>query len=330
MLARMQIVKAIIGLISIGALLSLLVGCRLADYPFSVPSRSTQGTEGVSLLWIKDIDIKNPYQGISFFTPNDRSVVFWYPNKSSLMALDIVTGEILWETKVPNHSVMRLHNNKFFVVSYQWFDSLQDAPVSNNQELPDCSWGGDASLLTYDPNTGEQLWGYVYHGVDSDDIFFEGANVYLTGSYDHGSSRSIAQINANSGELISLECNKWPAEKTIPAPPEDKGYNPFPYKVVYEQSDLRWRHVLLFFMPEGNRLNILEGSAKEVLGYIDFEGAELNPYHIDIAVQKDIAVIYFSDSEQLFSLRLPYSVDQLKSREKDNNKAGEDEHCGCD
>jgi hypothetical protein len=112
--------------------------------------------------------------------------------------------------------------------------------------------------------------------------------------------------------LISLECNKWPANKPIPLPPDDEGNNPFPYRVVFDESDLRAKGILLFFVPEGNRLKILIGSTKEVLGYIDFDGAELNPYHIDLAVQKDIAVIYFNDSKQLFSIRLPISVDQLK------------------
>jgi hypothetical protein len=137
----------------------------------------------------------------------------------------------------------------------------------------------------------------------------------LTGSYDHGASNSIAQIDASSGELISLECNKWPAKKSIPSPPDDEGDSPFLYRVVFDEGDLRAGGTLLFFVPEGNRLNILSGSTKEVLGYIDFGGAELNPYHIDLAIQKDIVVVYFNDSKQLFSVRLPNSVDQLKPSE---------------
>lgn len=312
-----QIVKVKNLLISTGILFYLLIGCRQADFPFSVPNRSVQKTEVLSLLWIKEMDILDPHTAgwAYLFTPSNQSVVFWYPSKDSLVALDSVTGETLWETRVPDHSVMRLHNDKLFMVSYQWLNLLEDAPVRNNQALPDCSWGGTASLLTYDSNTGQQLWGYVYHGVDSLDIFFEDPNVYLTGSNDHGVSQSIAQIDDSFGELISLECNKWPANKSIPPPPEDEGKNPFLYRVVYDESDLRAKGILLFFVPEGNRLNILIGSTQEVLGYIDFDGAELNPYHIDLAVQKDIAVIYFNDSKQLFSLRLPISVDQLKPSE---------------
>jgi len=304
-------------LISTSILFLSIIACQWADFPFSVPNRPMQKTERLSLLWIKEIDILDPHTAgwAYLFTPSNQSVVFWYPSKDSLVALDSVTGETLWETKVPDHSVMRLHNDKFFVPSYQWLNLLEDAPVRNNQVLPDCSWGGTASLLTYDSYTGQQIWGYVYHGADSSDIFFEDTNVYLTGSNDHGVSESIAQIDASSGELISLECNKWPAKKSIPPPPDDEGDSTFLYRVVFDESDLRAGGTLLFFVPEGNRLNILTGSTKEVLGYIDFDGAELNPYHIDLAVQKDIAVIYFNDSKQLFSVRLPMSVDQLTPSE---------------
>ena len=313
-----QTIKVRTLLIGTGILFYLLLGCRTADFPFSVPNRSTQKTEGLSLLWIKEIDILDPHTAgwTYLFAPDNQSIVFWYPSKDSLVALDSVTGETLWETKVPDHGVMRLHNDKFFVPSYQWLDLLEDAPVRNNQVLPSCSWGGTASLLAYDSNTGQQLWGYVYHGVDSSDIFFEDPNIYLTGSNDHGVSKSIAQIDASSGELISIECNKWPAKKPISPPPDDDGDDPFLYRVVFDESDLRAGGTLLFFVPEGNRLNILIGSTKEVLGSIDFDGFELNPYHIDLAVQKDIAAIYLNDSKQLLSIRLPISVDQLSPSER--------------
>jgi hypothetical protein len=312
-----QLVKAKTLLISTGIIFYLLTGCRVADFPFSVPNRSVQKTDRLSLLWVKEIDILDPHTaGWSYlFTPDNQSVVFWYPSIDSLVALDLVTGDTLWETKVPDHSVMRLHNGKFFVPSYEWLNLLEDAPIRNNQVLPDCSWGGTASLLTYDSNTGQQLWGYVYHGVNDYDIFFEDTNVYLTGSNDHGVSESIAQIDDSSGELISLECNKWPAKKSIPSPPDDEGDNPFLYRVVFDESDLRAGGSLLFFVPEGNRLNILIGNTKEVLGYIDFDGFELNPYHIDLAVRKDIAAIYLNDSKQLLSIQLPISVDQLSPSE---------------
>ena len=295
-----------------------IIACQWADFPFAVPNRVIQKTERLSLLWIKEIDILDPHTAgwAYLFTPSNQSVVFWYPSKDSLMALDLVTGETLWETKVPDHGVMRLHNDIFFIPSYQWLDLLEVAPIMNNQVLSDCSWGGAASLLTYDSYTGKQIWGYVYHGVDSHDIYFDDANVYLTGSYDHGASESIVQIDTSSGELINLECNKWPAKKSIPPPPDDDGDDPFLYRVVFDESDLRAGGVLLFFVPEGNRLNILTGGTKEVLGYIDFDGFELNPYHIDLAVQKDIAAIYLNDSKQLLSIRLPISVDQLSPSER--------------
>jgi hypothetical protein len=274
--------------------------------PESVPARIITETEGVATLWVKEMDLENPHKVyVEFFIPNEQSVVFWSPNTASLMSLNMVTGETIWQTAVPDVSVMRLVGDKFFVVSSDWVRTLPAAPIPYDQTFPDCSWAGNASVLAFDPDTGEQIWGYAYEGVDSYDISFEDQFIYMSGSNDHGASRSMAQIDAKSGGLLFLDCNKWPDTKEIPYPPGDEGYTASPYKVVIDERDLEWRGIALFFVAEGNRLNMLDGPTKKVLGSVYFEGAELNPWDINVAVQGDLAIIYMNDSAQLFGFRLP-------------------------
>lgn len=330
-LNRKQIIQILIILTCLGLLLSIYFGVLLYFVdPSSVPTRSIVEIKGVSLLWDKEMDINNPhYSGVTFFTPNERSVVFWSPKSASLISLDASTGKTIWESKVPSHIIMRYYDDRFFVPSYQSWSELEDAPVNSTQIFPDCSFGGEASLLTYDPNTGQQLWAYVYRGVDANDIFFDDENIYLTGSNDHGASSSIAQIDLDSGELLHLECNKWPNKKEIMFPPEDKGFGiePFPYKKVYNEGDLDWRDVFLFFVPEGTRLSILDGITKNTIGYIEFDGFRLSPWHLDIAIQEEVAVIYLGDSGQLFGVHIPH-MEELREAYRNRPKLEKD--CCCD
>lgn len=277
--------------------------------PESVPVRTVQDTDGVALLWVKEMDIDDPHKvWVEFFTPDDKSVVFWSSQTNSLISLDAVTGNTIWEAHVPDISVMRLYDDKFFIGSYEGVNSLEHAPVENDQALPDCSFGGESTLFAYDPHNGKQLWGYVYQGVDSYDIYFSDETVYLTGSYDHGSSRSITEIDTNSGSVALLDCYKWPDEKEIPYPPADTVRTGSSYTVVLEEhEDRQFRNsdAILFFVAKENRLDILDGPTKETLGSIYFDGADLNPWDINVAVSNNVAVIYLGDSSQLFGFQLP-------------------------
>ncbi len=304
-------VGVIVGWLLLYFLLSVFgVNISRVEYPPKpAPVRTVENMNNLSLLWVKEMEIENPHKvWVELFTPNDQSVVFWSPQSDSLIALDLITGETLWETEVPAHTVMRLYNGKFFIVAYQRLNRLADAPVNNNRELPNCSFGGEAAVLTYDPDTGEQIWGYVYQGVDPNQVFFKGDYLYLTGSNDHGASRSVAEIDALSGNIIELECYRWwTSKKEILDYPRNEGIIFSPYEVVlerYAEQQLESQNFSLLFWAKGNRLEILDGSTKEVIGSVSFDGAELYDWDIDVAVQNDVAVIYLDDSNQLFGFLL--------------------------
>ncbi|MEJ2750275.1 MAG: hypothetical protein P8183_20565, partial [Anaerolineae bacterium] len=108
--------------------------------------------------------------------------------------------------------------------------------------------------------------------------------------------------------LINLDCYKWPRKKYLSIPSDDEGiFSSNLSTVIREKEDLERTfeegRAELVFWAEDNRLTIWEGETKNVIGSIIFQGYELNPWEIDAAVLGDIVVIYFDDSNQLFSFR---------------------------
>lgn len=279
--------------------------------PETVPSRNIIEMNNLELLWSKEMDIDNPHKGyVELYVPNEESFVFWSPESDSLIALDFATGNVLWETAVPHVGDMGLYNGHFYISSSDWLHSLRSAPKDSDGSFNACSFAGQAALVAVDATTGNQSWGYSYWGADYYDLVINKNNIYLTGSNEHGASQSIVRINAANGTVLERDCYRWPKEKELTQVPADERWLPFPspYLVVLEEhkeSQLRSKGVLLFFVAEENRLDILDGQTKEIIGSINFDGADLNPWDIDVAVQGNIAVIYFGDSHQLFGFRLP-------------------------
>lgn len=273
--------------------------------PETVPPRSVLGTGNLELLWIKEMDIDSPHQ---LFIPNDKSVVFWSPQTNSIMALEILTGSVLWEATVPHVSQMRLYGGNFYIASYDWLHRLESAPKDNDGKFPSCTFAGPATVLAFDSATGSQIWGYSYRGVDEYNMVINANSIYLTGSANHGVSESVAQIDRITGTVLERDCYRWPNRKELIRPPADESLQGPPYPIViegHEQSQLSRQDISLFFVAHENQLDILDGQTKEVVGSVNFEGAALNSWDINVTVQGNIAVIYFSDSHQLFGFRLP-------------------------
>lgn len=266
-------------------------------------------TNNLELVWVKEIDIDNPHKVyVELFTPNDKSIVFWSPQTKSIMALEFLTGNVLWETTVPNISQMRLYNGNFYISSSDWLDRLESAPQISDASFPLCSFAGRATILAFDSSTGTQIWGYSYSGIHAHSIVINANSIYLTGSADHGASESVAQIDRITGTVLERDCYRWPFKKELIKPPLDESYQTSPYLVVlegYEEKQLSREDISLFFVAHENQLDVLDGLTKEIVGSINFEGAELYSWDIDVAVQENIAVIYFNDSHQLFGFRLP-------------------------
>ena len=294
------ILDALFAFILIGSIFTTVLGF-IRDWP--VAARSIAGLDNATLLWEKELQIE-PVSTVEveFFLPDERSVVF--QNSNILNSLDILTGEVIWETAVPDVRTIRLLDNKFYITSADSGNTL-DKALSFDTTSSECSaYYGVTGLLTYNAITGEKIWGYRYDGAYTTDMFFDQESIYLKGSNDHGQSKSIVQVDKNTGSVMSTHCNRWPDKNTIPTPPADRGGVSSTYSPILEMRDIQRLHFDYYFFVEGSRLILLDRIAKDPIAFIEFSGKKLDPWKIDIVNQQNIVMIYFKDSHQLFGFRL--------------------------
>ena len=180
-----------------------------------------------------------------------------------------------------------------------------DAPVVEGKVFPDCNRMGVSTLKTYHAQTGQNLWEYTYEGVGSwNNIQFDGSSAYLEGSNDHGESTSIVELELNSGMVLMRDCNQWPAKRKIVHPPENEGIVAANFYPIMDENDWQNTSQEYIFAVEGSNLAMYASLSKELKGKLQFDGAELNPFDVDIVLVRNVLVVYLSDSDQIFSFRL--------------------------
>ncbi|HRQ36702.1 MAG TPA: hypothetical protein PLD25_02170 [Chloroflexota bacterium] len=281
--------------------------------PRIVPARTIQTTHNTSYLWHKDDYIAPKVESASslFFSLNNRMLVFPAADIPSFMytlkAVDVVSGQTRWQTDIVRPGMIRVYEGKFVVLSTEW---QGQAPAKPYRQLPYCSFGQQHySISTYDINTGENEWSYGYGGMNIPDMTFENQRMVLAGSDDHGESRLFISVDMNTGFIIDQQCTKMGDGYSLPGFPKFsqgiQGTAFEPASTEAQEAEGCSRDNRYCFVTEGNRLHILNGGAKEFLGYVDFEGSPLTANYIDILVLNKVGVIHLDDSDQLFAFRLP-------------------------
>ena len=198
------------------------------------------------------------------------------------------------ENRSGDASTIDISDNKFFVTSYDW------SPFYKELYFSDCSsYYGTTVLLVYNAITGEKIWGYRYDGANWLNLSFDDMNVYLEGFYDHGLSKSIVQIDKNTGNIVSANCNRWPNENIIPTLPQNYGGWSSTYMPIVDKRQMKREKRDYHFIVEGNKLIVLNGSTKKPIAFIEFSGETLDPKRISIVNQKNIIIVYLQDSRQL-------------------------------
>jgi hypothetical protein len=182
---------------------------------------------------------------------------------------------------------------------------LEDAPVRTGVTLPECpNIDDEITLSTYNSYTGEKTWSYKYYRVgDYSRLYFEDEGVYLTGSANHGDSRSLAKVDIDTGLLLSLMCTSWPSDPILPPSTAEEGIFWPPNNMASTDQELACKTLHPLFVAQDTRLNILDSQSKEVLGYVEFEGEKLDSLSTDVVVQNDLAIVYLDDSDQFFGFR---------------------------
>ena len=77
---------------------------------------------------------------------------------------------------------------------------------------------------------------------------------------------------------------------------------------VYKNKDLKSRVGYYYFIVEDNSLVLLDKITKGSTAFIEFSGEKLDPWKINIINQKDIVMVYFIDSKQLFGFHLQFWI----------------------
>lgn len=279
--------------------------------PRLVPARSIQSTQNVSLLWSKEAylvpGVTNA-QSLFFTTGNQTfiSPVLIEPEKTAFLeAIHMPTGETKWQTEIPFPTFIRSDNGQIFVLGTDWLDA---APTLNNQDFLDCDWRSkDHSLSSYDMNTGQKNWGYGYPGASIADIYFTEQRVYLRGSEQHGTRRLWIDIDKGSGFIRNKQCHNLVNDQ--PQNTYSGGYGAsFSARDINSQDTSPSgcnENKQYCFITEGNRLHIMDGTAAQSIASIEFAGADLTSYYIDVIVQNKIIVIHLDDSDQLLGFQLP-------------------------
>ncbi len=250
-----------------------------------------------------------------FFTTNGNRLIFPTINETqsahALRAIDITTGQVLWQSDVPDAFTMRIYNGKIFILSSS-DKSLEEAPIQGNQKLPYCSFQQKSSLSTYDINTGQRVWGYNYLGINSSSLTFIDDLVHLVSTGHNGQSKLIASIQTGSGMILNQQCARIGDNNPLPYLPRNShpgtlsaSFTPTSINNQEEYNLSCARDKRYCFITDGNRLNVLNGTTKDILAFVEFDGDKLAAYYIDLVVQNNLVVIHLNDSNQLFAFRLP-------------------------
>lgn len=281
-------------LLILGALffLFLVFFVLLSPSPNSQPlsARSVQTTNNINLLWAKNEYIvpRVGSESSLFFVRENQCLISPIADVSNntfaLEALDMVSGQMIWQSAIPSPAKIRINDGQFFILTSDWLD---EAPSLNNQDFGDCNWREKySSLSTYDVKTGQKNWGFGYREIYGGSIDFTERNVYLHGSRDHGTQRLEVHVDKNSGFIIGQYCTQPALAQTPPTFPGEDSSTFYPRAIDDDQDDRGCSPDKRFcFFTEGNRLHIQKGNSGQSLAYIDFEGAELVSYDMHVVVQ---------------------------------------------
>src|SRR5699024_4109324 len=140
-------------------------------------------------------------------------------DSGELFAIDVNTGEKIWEEQAPNwiHSEMIYHDEKVFVGFGNRF--FQDNGIRGTEE---------SGVLALDAESGQKLWKYNTEGeVMPTPAYYDG-HIYITTG-----DRHLYKLDPDSGDLKHKERLEGIASLSSPNITEDTllvgGCTPFPY-----------------------------------------------------------------------------------------------------
>ncbi len=219
---------------------------------------------------------------------SDCSILF--TKNGSLKCLYTLTGEVKWQTHVKLFSNELSSNNHFIFVSSP--GPSEDCSVFT----PVCE---SIRVTAYAVTSGLEVWANVYSGMGVvSQISANKSSLSIAGGGGHGTYHSAFKIDANTGELLDYH----ELELTIPLP------NSFP-NFANERGHIISNVVLedgtYYFFTDDKTLWAIDEHTEEILAKAIFSPSE----SVDIVLitaQRDVVLIYFENSQQLFALQLKH------------------------
>lgn len=282
----------------LGVFLLPMVTCTNSN-----PSRVPQSSPSLESLWtVTDVRTASNLAGpqakdLFMEIRNEQLIYVDTGHPYALKSLILLTGDSNWEsnlTKLPNAAT--INSNSVVLGGLLAPNERPNRDVSCENE-----WESDCSaiyLAAYNLESGQLLWSNAYSGMGLiDQIVADNSTLHLTGGGTKGSFYSELFVNATNGVLQSSQI-LTPEDISIPTK--------LPFQVegisVKMASPMAYGDEFLAFVANNGSLWILDQEDKSVLAILDFDGPAVTDA-VKVIVHKDIIIVYFRDSEQLFAFR---------------------------
>ena len=271
----------------------------LRFYPERVPARDVL-LEDFSPLWSKKTGEGSHHLGFTqIFNPDDKSIVYITPN--SMNSIDILTGEELWTTNVPEDSTFRFYDDKIF--SLDSYDDNVPFASSASINIPSkCNSKDQSTLRVYNPHTGKKEWEYSYQMVDPNQMFFKDNSAFIDGlTISLSKYISVFEVDINSGQILGMECQNYNNYSRIST---DEGILSSGIDPITRDWEWKKESDKPAFIVEGSKLIMVDRQTKNPLSQIEFTGLHLSPDNTQLIISGNILIVYLDDSNQFFAFQM--------------------------
>lgn len=266
-----------------------------------VPSRDFVSSEKFTFLWSKETEDGSEHHVFTqIFTPDEKNLV--YITGLSINSVDYETGKLLWSTDVPEDSTFYFYRDKLF--SLDSYDEL--VPFVSEAEttiLSKCNSNDKSTLRVYNPHTGKKTWEYSYHMVYPEGMYFKDDSAFISGLTIESFAKYISafEVDIQSGQILGVTCKNLNDYSRISY---DEGIISSGFYPILRDWEWEKNIDTPAFITDGRRLIMVNRDTKEPLGQIEFSGFSLNPYDVQLIIQRDLLVVYLNDSNQFFVFQI--------------------------
>ncbi len=264
-------------------------------------------TPSASFIELWSIDgIKSPYITIAqrheFFiqvVDNNLMILSTHPG-STLKKIDLLTGNIIWETPLPAY--VDAMTNDFQHVYVSWYlGTSYKRPSDATCEIEFWEPRCDAiQIESYNIEAGDLAWSRIYTGmVTIDHMLVDTSLIRLIGTGGKGAYEADFTIDTITGDYAS-PVNIMQSDYEDVFALKNIG-------LVDVVSNISSSNGIIFYITKDGVLWAIEEKTNVIVGTVSFEPKEYPLKQNDgykIVVENNIVVVYLHKSQQLFAFQL--------------------------